>query len=195
MNEIDMKSEALVPTSYGDFRMMTFAKTSDEKMPHMAIVSPLLNPDAPVLLRIHSECMTGDVFQSSKCDCGEQLEVSLKEVAENNGLVIYLRQEGRGIGLIEKIKAYKLQQDGLDTVDANLALGHQADAREYQDAIAILEYLNIKKVNLMTNNPLKIGYLEDHGMIVNKRVPIILPTKKENIGYFETKRNRMGHLF
>lgn len=195
MDEISIQSEALVPTAYGEFRMLAFAMSNEEKMPHMAIVSPFLNSEEPVLLRIHSECMTGDVFQSSKCDCGEQLDVSLKEVSEKNGLVIYLRQEGRGIGLIEKLKAYKLQQNGLDTVDANLALGHQADSRDYTDAISILQYLNISKVNLMTNNPLKLDYLRSHGIEVNQRVPIILPMKEENVGYFETKRNRMGHLF
>ncbi len=195
MDHITLQSEALVPTDYGEFRIMAFAQKDSEQMPHLAIVSPLLNIKEPVLLRVHSECMTGDIFQSKKCDCGEQLDVSLKQAARNNGMVIYLRQEGRGIGLIEKLKAYKLQQNGLDTVDANLALGHQADAREYQDAVAILNHFHISAVHLMTNNPLKMEYLTQYGIEVTKRVPIILPTKKENLGYFETKRKRMGHLF
>jgi GTP cyclohydrolase II len=195
MDEVSLRSEALVPTDYGEFRMMAFAQMESEKMPHLAIVSPSINVEKPVLLRIHSECMTGDVFQSKKCDCGEQLEWSLKQVAETNGLVIYLRQEGRGIGLIEKLKAYKLQQNGLDTVDANLALGHQADSRDYQDAVTILKHLNISIVNLLTNNPEKLDYLVSNGIQVENRVPIVLPTKKENLSYFATKKNRMGHLF
>ncbi len=195
MKEVVIQSEALVPTEYGDFRMIAFAYDEKEKMPHLAIVSPMLDVNESVLMRIHSECMTGDVFGSSKCDCGEQLDFSLKSIAEKSGVVIYLRQEGRGIGLIEKLKAYSLQQKGLDTVDANLALGHQADSREYQDAISILKYLNIGSVRLMTNNPEKLGYLKNHGINVSERVPIILPTKKENVGYFATKKNRMGHMF
>ncbi len=195
MGEIKLFSEARVPTKYGSFDMLAFAQKDSDKMPHVAIVSPHFKKDSVVLLRIHSECMTGDVFNSYKCDCGDQLDLSFQLIQEHHGIIIYLRQEGRGIGLIEKLKAYKLQEQGLDTVDANLQLGHQADQRDYEDAISILNYLGIENVDLLTNNPEKIDYLNNHGVQVRKRVPIVLPAHRESKEYFETKKTRMGHLF
>lgn len=195
MSEISFQSEALVPTGFGDFRVLAFAKNQNEPMPHVAIVSPNIDNNKTVLLRIHSECMTGDVFGSNKCDCGEQLDFSLNEINKHNGIVIYLRQEGRGIGLIEKLKAYKLQEEGLDTVDANLVLGHQADSRDYDDAVAILKYLDIHTVNILTNNPEKLNFLIANGIKVESRIPIVIPTKEENKAYFDAKEKRMGHLF
>jgi len=195
MSKVVLQSQALVPTEYGKFKVMAFAKNESDLMPQVAIVSPGLDVSKPVLIRIHSECMTGDVFGSSKCDCGEQLEVSLESISKFNGVVIYLRQEGRGIGLIEKLKAYKLQEEGMDTVDANLALGHQADSRDYTDAVSILKFLNVRKVKVLTNNPEKLEFLESSDIEVVERIPIILPTKKDNKSYFDTKRSKMGHLF
>lgn len=194
MSRLKLQSEATVPTDFGNFRFLSYAKSNSDMMPHLAIVSPLLDTAKPVLLRIHSECMTGDVFASKKCDCGQQLHASLKAVSDQAGVVVYLRQEGRGIGLIEKLKAYKLQENGMDTVDANLALGHQADSRDYSDAVAILKDLGISKVRVLTNNPDKIEYLKSSDVEVVSREAIILPTKSENESYFETKKNRMGHL-
>lgn len=195
MIEVRLHSEARVPTKYGEFDMLAFAKLENEKMPHVAIVSPELDKNLPVLLRIHSECMTGDVFHSHKCDCGDQLTTSFEMIKEKGGLIIYLRQEGRGIGLIEKLKAYKLQEDGYDTVDANLLLGHQADQRDYMDAVSILKALKITQVELLTNNPEKIKFLSNHDINVVKRVPIVLPAHKESQNYFDTKESKMGHLF
>lgn len=194
MAKIKLYSEARVPTKYGEFDFLAFAQKDNEKMPHVAIVSPDLDLSTPVMLRIHSECMTGDVFNSYKCDCGDQLDQSFKMIQKHNGIIIYLRQEGRGIGLIEKLKAYKLQEQGYDTVDANLKLGHQADQRDYIDAITILDYLQIQEVELLTNNPEKVTYLEENGIKVSKRLPLVLPPHKESEDYFETKKNRMGHI-
>ena len=194
MSEITLQSKSLIPTSYGTMDFLAFAKSLDEKMPQLAIVSPDIDTTKPVLLRIHSECMTGDVFGSQKCDCGEQLNSSLRSIERDNGIVIYLRQEGRGIGLIQKLKAYQLQADGLDTVEANLELGHQADQRDYIDAVNILKFLHIKKVKLLTNNPEKINFLESNGIEVVERIPIVLPPHSESLKYFNTKRDKMGHL-
>ena len=138
--------------------------------------------------------MTGDVFHSLKCDCKDQLQTSLDYVQKHNGIVIYLRQAGRGIGLIEKLKAYQLQDQGLDTVDANLKLGHQADERDYQDAIDILEFLGVKKVRLLTNNPEKVTFLNEHGIEVIERIPIVLATQEYSEDYFATKQYKMAHI-
>ena len=194
MSALKLQSEALVPTEFGDFRVLAFAQNKKEPMPHIAIVSPQLDLGIPTVIRIHSECMTGDVFHSLKCDCKDQLHQSLNYIQKERGIVIYLRQEGRGIGLIEKLKAYQLQDEGYDTVDANLKLGHQADERDYIDAIKILEYLNITQVKLLTNNPEKIDFLATHGIEVLERIPIILPSQKYSKKYFDTKKDRMGHI-
>jgi len=194
MIDITLYSQARVPTKFGEFDILAFAKVDHEKMPHVALVSPMIDKSKPVLLRIHSECMTGDVFFSHKCDCGDQLEASLDLISKENGVVIYLRQEGRGIGLIEKLKAYKLQEEGYDTVDANLKLGHQADQRDYSDAVSILKFLEINEVNLITNNPEKMDFLVSHEIKVNKRIPIVLEAHKESEDYFKTKKDRMGHI-
>jgi len=194
MADIKLQSRAKIPTIYGVFEVMAYAKSEGELMPHVTLMTPYLNVDEPVLLRIHSECMTGDVFASQKCDCGDQLDFSLKEINNQSGIVIYLRQEGRGIGLIEKLKAYELQNQGYDTVDANIKLGHQADSRDYMDAINILKDLGISKVRLMTNNPEKLDFLDANGIQVLERIPIVLPINKHSEEYLETKKTRMGHI-
>ena len=184
----------MIPTDWGNFNMIAYADTPAEQMPHLAIVHEDFDPTTPTLVRIHSECMTGDVFTSHRCDCGEQLAQAFEETAQTGGAIIYLRQEGRGIGLINKLKAYNLQDEGLNTIEANVHLGHEVDSRQYDIAIEILRDLGIKKLRLLTNNPLKIQALEDSNIEVLSREPIVIPAKKENRSYLRTKREILGHL-
>ncbi len=158
------------------------------------MVHEKFDPSQPVLVRIHSECMTGDLFGSHRCDCGEQLDQSLHLVAGRGGVVIYLRQEGRGIGLINKLKAYNLQDQGLNTADANTHLGFEVDARQYDLALEILSDLGIRQIHLLTNNPDKIEAIEHSDIEIVSRVPLIIPPRTENRAYLETKRALMGHL-
>ncbi|HMO40334.1 MAG TPA: GTP cyclohydrolase II [Saprospiraceae bacterium] len=192
--QISEQAEALIPTPWGNFRMIAFAENASDWMPHLALVHEHFNPERPALLRIHSECLTGDIFHSKRCDCGEQLDKSLEMTAQAGGLVLYLRQEGRGIGLINKLKAYNLQDLGLNTVDANVHLGLEIDARQYDIAIEMLLTLGIKQVNLLTNNPDKIEALEHSPIEVLSRVPLIIEPRQENSGYLKTKKEEMGHL-
>lgn len=161
---------------------------------HIALIHGELDPSQPILVRIHSECLTGDTFGSLRCDCGEQLESALKQISKENGILLYMRQEGRGIGLTNKIKAYQLQTNGLDTVEANHQLGFLADHRHYGWSAQILQALNIKKIRLLTNNPNKIQDLERLGIKVVERVPLEMAPKKENFHYLKTKRDKLGHL-
>lgn len=163
-------------------------------MPHVAFVADGFDPSKPVALRIHSECMTGDVFGSRRCDCGEQLDASLRIAAEKHGVVIYLRQEGRGIGLINKLKAYNLQDLGLNTADANTHLGFDVDARQYDCAIHILQDLGIQQVELITNNPAKVEALRRSPIEVVGRIPIIVLPQADSRQYLQTKQDLMGHL-
>lgn len=189
------QAEAILPTDWGKFRVIAYARRPDDPLPHLALVHENFDADnQPLLLRIHSECMTGDVFHSLRCDCGEQLDYAMRKAKEMGGVVIYLRQEGRGIGLINKLKAYELQDNGYNTAEANLHLGFDADGRIYDDAITIINDLNITKINLLTNNPLKINALEEAGIEVVNRLPIIIEPKVENAFYLHTKRDLMGHL-
>lgn len=189
------QADAPLPTDWGLFQMYAYARKNDEPMPHLAMVHENFNPDnSPTIVRIHSECMTGDVFHSHRCDCGEQLAYAMQKAAETGGIIIYLRQEGRGIGLINKLKAYRLQDKGLNTADANLHLGFEADARHYEDAATILRDLGIKKIKLLTNNPLKINEIEALGFEVTERLPILITPKSENAFYLKTKKDLMGHL-
>jgi len=165
------------------------------EMPHIVLIN--LSDPKPVAvdIRIHSECMTGDVFSSSRCDCGEQLHLSLKHLAENGGALIYLRQEGRGIGLVNKLKAYNLQDAGMDTIVANVALGFHADERDYSDAVAILHDLGIAKVRVLTNNPDKLHALSEAGIEILARLPLEVQASEENRNYLKTKKESFGHLF
>lgn len=163
-------------------------------MPHIAMVADGFDPTKPVAVRIHSECMTGDVFGSRRCDCGEQLEASLQIAAEQGGVVIYLRQEGRGIGLINKLKAYNLQDAGLNTAEANTHLGFDVDARQYDAAICILQDLGIQQVELITNNPLKVEALRRSTVEVVGRIPIVIPPQADSRKYLQTKQDLMGHF-
>lgn len=185
---------ARIPTEYGEFKLVYYSNTHDDKA-HLAFYMGDLSKGEDILVRLHSECLTGDVFGSLRCDCGEQLDQSLQLIAEGGqGIVVYLRQEGRGIGLLQKIHAYNLQDEGHDTVDANLLLGHQADERDYTVAVRILEDLGIKSVRLITNNPDKISSLEAAGIKVNDRVELDNFVNPENSGYLLTKAQRMNHL-
>jgi 3,4-dihydroxy 2-butanone 4-phosphate synthase/GTP cyclohydrolase II len=194
-NRIRFEAEANVPTTHGNFRLRGYYDTKTTA-DHVAIISG--HPTGEnVLVRMHSECITGEAFGSLKCECGPQLDFALDKIANDpeGGIVIYLRgQEGRGIGLLNKLKAYALQEQGLDTVEANLALGLPSENREYGAAVSILRDLGVKSVRLMTNNPAKSGFLIDAGIPVTEYVPVIVGQAAENVGYLETKREKMGHL-
>lgn len=185
--EVDM------PTEYGHFRLIPFREKSNG-LEHIAIIKGAIADGEPVLVRVHSSCATGDIFGSMRCDCGEQLHKALQMIEkEGRGVVLYLSQEGRGIGLMDKIKAYKLQEQGLDTVDANLHLGHKADERDYGVGAQILNMLGIKQMKLMTNNPIKRIGLEGYGLKVVENVPIEVTPNRYNEFYMHTKKERMGH--
>ncbi|MEY4937085.1 MAG: hypothetical protein RIS64_3444 [Bacteroidota bacterium] len=190
------QAEAVIPTPFGNFNLIAFANRADEKMPHLAWVAqnPTGNSQKTPLVRMHSECLTGDIFGSKRCDCGEQLDSALKMIGQEGGVLLYLRQEGRGIGLINKLKAYQLQDSGLDTAAANVHLGFPEDGRNYQMAIEMLKQLNIPKIRLLTNNPLKINALENQGIEIEARIPIVIKPQIENEFYLQTKKMRMGHL-
>ncbi|MEW6993629.1 GTP cyclohydrolase II [Colwelliaceae bacterium MEBiC 14330] len=183
-----------LPTQYGQFKMHGFYEPNTGKE-HVALSFGKWNEDQPVLLRIHSECLTGDAFSSLRCDCGPQLQIAMKKIAENgSGLLIYLRQEGRGIGLLNKIKAYNLQDKGADTVEANVLLGFESDQRKYFFCKGIFEFFSINTVSVMTNNPLKLQALDEIGINVSKRVPLDDGQNSYNKSYLTTKKNKMGHL-
>lgn len=184
-------AEAPLPTRFGLFHMTVFQ--SQSQLEHVALTSGTLQANKPTLVRLHSECMTGDVFGSIRCDCGEQLEASLSILQREGGILLYLRQEGRGIGLVNKIRAYALQDQGLDTVDANRALGLPDDVRDYREAADMLRLLDVCHINLLTNNPAKIDGLRRHGIQVEQRIPLVISPNPENVHYLITKKQRMGH--
>jgi 3,4-dihydroxy 2-butanone 4-phosphate synthase/GTP cyclohydrolase II len=188
-------AEAWIPTKLAKFKMITYADQNQDRMPHVAMVHIDLDTENAVLVRIHSECMTGDLFHSLRCDCGEQLDKAFQLVSEDPGVIIYLRQEGRGIGLINKLEAYNLQDKGVDTVEANEELGFHPDERNYKDAIEILKDLGIKKVRLLTNNPEKAKEIENSEISLVERVPIVIDPREENSRYLQVKKDKMGHLF
>lgn len=192
--QIERKACARIPTEFGEFQLCLYTNSQDDKE-HLALVMGEVAGQDGVLVRIHSECFTGDVLGSRRCDCGEQLQRSMEFISRAGaGVIVYMRQEGRGIGLLDKLRAYNLQDRGYDTVDANLALGHQPDERDYTLAAKILDELEVGSVRLMTNNPGKISQLEELGMRVIERVPLETTIYADNAHYLFTKAQRMHHL-
>ncbi len=190
---VEQGDEVNMPTAFGDFRLIPFRQKSNG-LEHIALIKGSWEKDEPVLVRVHSSCMTGDIFGSQRCECGDQLHKAMQNIEEaGKGAIIYMNQEGRGIGLMNKIKAYKLQEEGLDTVDANLHLGFQADERDYGVGASILRVLGITKMKLMTNNPIKRVGLEGYGLTVEEIVPIEIKPNPHNAFYMHTKKDRMGH--
>ncbi|MBC7329088.1 bifunctional 3,4-dihydroxy-2-butanone-4-phosphate synthase/GTP cyclohydrolase II [bacterium] len=187
-------AETTLPTRFGIFRAIAYQSLVDDK-PYLALVMGEIDPEEPTLVRVHSSCTTGDVFHSLRCDCGDQLERALQIISEEGkGVILYIQQEGRGIGLVNKIKAYQLQDSGLDTVEANQALGFPPDLRDYGIGAQILLDLGLKKIRLMTNNPKKIVGISAYGLEIVERVPLTTPMREENKDYILTKVNKMGHL-
>ena len=191
---IEVGEEVFLPTIYGDFKLIPFRQTSNG-LEHMALIKGTWNPDEPVLVRVHSSCATGDILGSKRCDCGEQLHKAMQMIEkEGKGVLIYMQQEGRGIGLMNKIAAYKLQQEeGLDTVDANIHLGFKPDERDYGCGAQMLRHLGVHKMRLMTNNPKKRVGLEAYGLEIVENVPIEVTPNKYDYRYLRTKKERMGH--
>src|SRR2546427_5378671 len=191
--DLILVNRAGLPTRYGSFRIVSFSGGGQEGE-HVALVKGRVTGKQDVLVRVHSECLTGDVFKSRRCDCGEQLDAALRLIsAEACGVLLYMAQEGRGIGLLNKLKAYELQEEGLDTVDANLALGFAADEREWGIGNQILAELGITTMRLLTNNPKKVSGVEAYGLKVTEQVPIEMAPHPENVRYLAAKRDKLGH--
>jgi GTP cyclohydrolase II len=186
--------EAQLPTDWGIFKIMAYSENADDWMPHIVLVHEKTDFKKPVAVRLHSECLTGDIFHSLKCECGKQLHVAMDYFSRNGGILIYLRQEGRNIGIINKLKAYKLQEQGKDTVEANVALGLAPDGRSFDEAITILEDLGVKSIVLLTNNPEKVKAFEGSSVDLMDCVPIEIEPTKENEGYLRTKKEFFKHF-
>lgn len=190
---IEVGEEVDMPTEYGHFRIIPFRQKSNGQE-HFALIKGEWKEDEPILVRVHSSCMTGDILGSRRCDCGEQLHKAMQKIEkEGKGVIVYMQQEGRGIGLMNKLAAYKLQEEGYDTVDANLCLGFKADERDYGCGAQMLRHLGVHKMRLMTNNPVKRVGLEAYGLEITENVPIEVTPNEYNLRYLRTKQERMGH--
>jgi len=191
---IKKQAESNVPTEFGTFRVIAFSENENDWMPQIALVAENTDFSKPVNVRFHSECITGEVFHSQKCECGQQLSAAMDYMHTHGGIIVYLRQEGRNIGIINKLKAYALQEKGLDTVQANLELGLPADDRDFSSAIEILKQLEVKELNLLTNNPEKIKIVENSDILFNQRIPLQIKSNANSKEYLKTKKDYFGHL-
>ncbi|WP_288447156.1 GTP cyclohydrolase II [uncultured Chryseobacterium sp.] len=191
---LKIQAQSKIPTDYGLFTVYAFSENEEDWSPHLVLVMENTDFNKTVNVRFHSECITGEVFHSKKCECGQQLDAAMKYMSENGGLIIYLRQEGRNIGIINKLRAYALQEQGMDTVEANLKLGLPADARNFDVAVEMLNLLNVRRINLLTNNPDKIKSIENSEIILNSRIPLEIESNEVNESYLVKKKNYFGHL-
>jgi len=188
------EAEATIPTDWGQFTMIAYRSETSDYTPDLALVSDNFDSNEIAWVRIHSECITGDLFHSQKCDCGAQLDAAMTQISDKNGVLIYLRQEGRGIGLINKLKAYNKQAEGMDTVEANVALGFEIDYRQYEKALSILQNLGVQKIKLLTNNPDKIEAFENSKIEIVEHVSLEIPANENNKKYLQTKKDALGHI-
>lgn len=191
---LEIQAQTKIPTDFGNFNVYAFSESEADWNPHLVWVAENTDFSKTVHVRFHSECITGEVFHSKKCECGQQLDSAMKYMAENGGMIIYLRQEGRNIGIINKLRAYALQEQGFDTVEANLKLGLPADGRNFDVAVEMLKLLEVKEINLLTNNPDKLKSLENSGIKLNQRVPLEIESNEVNESYLTKKKNYFGHL-
>ena len=191
---LKIQAQSNIPTDFGMFKVYAFSENENDYNPHLVWVAEHTDVNAIVNVRFHSECITGEVFHSRKCECGQQLDAAMKFVSENGGMIIYLRQEGRNIGIINKLKAYALQEQGFDTVEANLKLGLPADGRDFGVAIEMLKILEVAKVNLLTNNPEKLKALENSGVFLNERIPLEIDSNPTSASYLNKKKDYFGHV-
>lgn len=191
---LTIQAQSNIPTDFGMFTVYAFSEHEEDWNPHLVWVAENTDFSKTVNVRFHSECITGEIFHSKKCECGQQLDAAMKYMSENGGMIIYLRQEGRNIGMINKLRAYALQEKGFDTVEANLKLGLPADGRNFDVAVEMLKILNVKEINLLTNNPDKLKSLENSGIILNHRVPLEIESNEVNESYLSKKKDYFGHL-
>ncbi|MCD9616333.1 GTP cyclohydrolase II [Chryseobacterium gleum] len=191
---LTIQAQSKIPTDYGTFTVYAFSENEEDWSPHLVLVAENTDYNKTVNVRFHSECITGEVFHSKKCECGQQLDAAMKYMSENGGMIIYLRQEGRNIGIINKLRAYALQEQGLDTVEANLRLGLPADGRNFDVAVEMLNLLHVKEINLLTNNPDKIKSVENSSIILKSRIPLEIDSNEINEGYLVKKKDYFGHF-
>ncbi|ADQ82612.1 GTP cyclohydrolase II [Riemerella anatipestifer] len=191
---LKIQAEANIPTDFGVFKMIAFSDNEMDWTPHIALIAENTDFSKVVNVRFHSECITGEIFHSKKCECGQQLDAAMQYMQKDGGIILYLRQEGRNIGIINKLKAYALQEQGMDTVQANLHLGLPADGRDFGVAIDMLTSLGIKEINLLTNNPDKLKFVEDSTIKLNERIPLQIPSNEVNADYLKVKKTYFGHL-